>query len=48
MQSLIETTQFTLSVTVASGDTMQIGLTRIISLYEDTGLRNFVPGQSGL
>lgn len=46
-QSLIETSQFTLSVTVATGDTMQTGPARIISLSEDTNRSNFTLGQSG-
>ena len=44
---LRQTSQFSLSVTVASGDTAQQGPARIISLSRDPYHRNFTLGQEG-
>ena len=44
---IVATSQFTIGIVVATGDTIQTGPARIISLSEDTGHRNFTLGQSG-
>ncbi len=44
---IIETSQFTLSVKVATSDTMQTGPARIVSLSKDLYNRNFTLGQEG-
>jgi|GEM_PF-539332 len=44
-QKLQETSQFTLSTTIATADTAQMGLARIISLSGDPYHRNFTLGQ---
>lgn len=46
-QRIIEISQFTLGITVATSDTKQTGPARIISLSEDTSHRNFTLGQQG-
>lgn len=46
-QSLMNSNQFTLSVTLTTNDTMQTGPARIVSLSENSSLRNFTLGQSG-
>ncbi len=47
MQRIVETSQFTLGVTVATSDTKQTGPARIVSLSGDTSRRNFTLGQQG-
>lgn len=46
-QKIRESSQFTLSATVATADTKQTGPARIISLSYDPALRNFTIGQEG-
>jgi len=46
-QRIRETSQFTLSTTVATADTAQTGPARIISLSSDHNQRNFTLGQQG-
>ncbi|MDR4497853.1 MAG: hypothetical protein MRK02_08045 [Candidatus Scalindua sp.] len=44
---IVATSQFTIGTVVATGDTIQAGPARIISLSEDISHRNFTLGQSG-
>jgi len=46
-QRIIETSQFTLSVTVATSDTIQTGPSRIVSLLANRYHHNFTLGQEG-
>lgn len=46
-QRMIETSQFTLGLTVATNNTIQTGPARIISLSKDPTFRNFTLGQQG-
>ncbi|NEQ84690.1 MAG: VanZ family protein [Moorea sp. SIO2I5] len=47
-QKLRQTSQFTLSVTIATADTKQSGPARIVSLSADPFHRNFTLGQQGM
>jgi VanZ family protein len=46
-QRIINTSQFTLCITLATSDIMQTGPARIVTLSEDTVRRNFTLGQKG-
>ncbi len=46
-QRIVEASQFTLVITVATSNTNQTGPARIVSLSKDPGSRNFTLGQEG-